>query len=598
MSKAKMLKKRIIALGLAAAMVGSMAGCGNEAESGKSSEASSAGKTKSLAGTSEPAEEQGKDLSWLNVSTETMDLPIVAEGTEKKLTIWYTTAGGTEDPEQTWSYLFAENGMNIDLEVLAMNSDNRNELLTTAFASGDLPDIIVGSGFSTAQLVKYGALEEQLLDLTPYLNETFMPNLTALCEETSLYKDLITDQDGHVWSVPLIGVSETPDGLNRMYLNYDWLEEVNMEVPRTTDEFLEVMRAFKAVDESRYPVGGSYSYFTPTIYLLNAFGYVGNGAITDICLRNGEIVMPAADREAYGAFLEYCNTLYEEGLIHPDFFTMDSDTMSAQITGEKAGFFAEAIHLYQDEEAARGWWGAYPLTSEYNDTCQWPIGSRNISPGGAIVTSACEEPELAAVFLDWFFNADNYMIWSNMPLADEYPEYLFGYQGHVINEEGNGTLRPDFDYDQAAKDKYGSGWKWACNHVHMWFTRFGLQVNQTTKKQNTLVDTSSQAKMNTAEDRHNSDLDYKMMYYWAMEDTLQPNLTKEVPPMYVYFNAETDEHLAELKVAIEEYATIEMAKFVTGERSLDELDDYFDTIDELGAAEYVQIYADYYASMK
>ena len=50
--------------------------------------------------------------------------------------------------------------------------------------------------------------------------------------------------------------------------------------------------------------------------------------------------------------------------------------------------------------------------------------------------------------------------------------------------------------------------------------------------------------------------------------------------------------------AIKEYAQIETAKFVTGERSLDEIDEYFDEIEALGATEYVQIYTDYYNAMK
>lgn len=38
----------------------------------------------------------------------------------------------------------------------------------------------------------------------------------------------------------------------------------------------------------------------------------------------------------------------------------------------------------------------------------------------------------------------------------------------------------------------------------------------------------------------------------------------------------------------------ECAKFITGERDLSELPDYFDQMDALGAAEYVQIHQDYY----
>ena len=46
------------------------------------------------------------------------------------------------------------------------------------------------------------------------------------------------------------------------------------------------------------------------------------------------------------------------------------------------------------------------------------------------------------------------------------------------------------------------------------------------------------------------------------------------------------------------YPQTESAKFITGARSLDELDDYFDEIERLGALEYVEAYANYYSSTK
>ena len=42
----------------------------------------------------------------------------------------------------------------------------------------------------------------------------------------------------------------------------------------------------------------------------------------------------------------------------------------------------------------------------------------------------------------------------------------------------------------------------------------------------------------------------------------------------------------------------ETAKFVVGDRPIEEMGDYFDEIEKLGATEYVQIHADYYAAVK
>ena len=557
-----------------------------------------------------------EELDWLNVSTESFDLPIVKEGTEKTLTIWYRTAGGTVKPQETWTYKFAVEHMNINLVVRPLYDSNQAEVLSTAFATGDLPDIIIGSKFETKDLVKYGVLEEQLLDLAPYMEAGYMPNLSAIIKEYPAYGDIITDADGHVWSAPYIGVTTTASGLKRMYLNYDWLEEAGItSVPKTIDEFLAAMRAMKAADSSRYPVGGSWSTWNPAEYFLNAFGFIGEGGITDISLYNGKTTLPAANREAYGAFVTYMATLYREGLLHPDFFTMDKDSTNAQFTQDKNGFYMEAPHLLASEEITRQFWGAYPLTSSTNTTAQWPMAVKGASAGGAIVTTSCQEPELACVFLDWFFDTVNYANWSYLPFSEgpwiepgyDYSKYLCGFRGAYIK---NGSIvRLDYDMDPNAQFKYGSGWDWAKNYVHMWFNRFGLQVDLETGEEAYIVSQNwmdqnpdlfpPEVLMENAAERKltekdGTSLDYKYIYLWAMEDTLEPYVTTDVLSPYIYFDIETTERIADLRQVIDEYAEIEFAKFVTGKRPLSELNAYFDEIDRLGAQELISIYSNYY----
>ena len=77
-----------------------------------------------------------------------------------------------------------------------------------------------------------------------------------------------------------------------------------------------------------------------------------------------------------------------------------------------------------------------------------------------------------------------------------------------------------------------------------------------------------------------------------------PYVADEQFPAIVYFDAETQERVDELFVALKEFAMTETAKFVVGDRPIEELPDYFDEIEALGATEYVKIHADYYAALK
>jgi hypothetical protein len=81
---------------------------------------------------------------------------------------------------------------------------------------------------------------------------------------------------------------------------------------------------------------------------------------------------------------------------------------------------------------------------------------------------------------------------------------------------------------------------------------------------------------------------------------LSPYITRDIFPTIAYFDEETSLEIEELKVLVNQYATTEFAKFVDGSRPLTdaELTDYFNKIDELGAARLLEIYTEYYAGFK
>ena len=400
--KKQKLWKRLMAMVLVSVMTVATAACGNSEEVDADSKTPQEG-TQTTNKEQEVKQDTEKDLSWLNVSGDIAGLPLVEEGTEKTLSMYVKMRSGSGEPEDTWFYQFIEEAMNINLEITKYTDENKDEILSLAFASNELPDLIINGDFTTGDLLKYGANEGQLLDMAPYLNETYMPNLTAIYELDPSLKSSIVDTEGRIWSFGFVTAPNGNQNVARVFLNYDWLEECNVKIPETLDEFTEAMRAFKAMDSNNIPVGGSYASENPMLYILNAFGYLTNDATgLSVTLRNGEVVLPVADKAAYGEFLKYMNMLYEEELIHPDFFTMDTTTTQAVMTEGRNGFYSQAPFVYLDSFAE--WWGALPLTSEYNDTAQWPVSEKATSIGQVVVTNACEEPELAAAFIDFFYN--------------------------------------------------------------------------------------------------------------------------------------------------------------------------------------------------
>ncbi len=595
--------KRLLALVLTGTML-FLTACGG----GTGGEGSGSGGSGSGGNQSAPAQEsgsagegegqsQGKDLSWLN-SSDT--LPLVKEGTEKKLSLYIQMSPESPDPEKLWLYKFIEDAMNIDIEVTKFTWQNRNEMIPLLFTDGnELPDLIIGAGFSAEELVNYGATEGQLIDLAPYLNETYMPHLTKIYTEHPEYLSAIRDGEGHIWSTGYITDPGECQVVSRAFMNYDWLEQCGKEVPQTLDELLDVLRAFKKMNPDCYPLGGSYMTNNPMIYIMNAFGYLTMDASgLSIALRDGKVVLPAADREAYGAFLTFMHTLYEEELIHPDFFTMDQSTTDTFMVEGRNGFIAQAPFLYTDDYEA--WWGVMPLTSEYNDTAQWPINLGALSCGSGVVTTACEEPELAATFLDWFYTFHNLLLSTVGPNNEWDTEYLYDVAGWSFDDQMNQV--------HADLKGYNSVAEYIPQVIQLWgYSTLGIDIYDGSLEEydkNPLTSWMPDEYAATLEDtsvlRHDETYCQSGQFHYMMSQkyTLCYHLATEGFPGQVYFDAETATTVTNLGVLLSDYSKAETAKFITGARPLEELDDYFDEMDRLGATELLKYYDDYYQAMK
>ena len=84
--------------------------------------------------------------------------------------------------------------------------------------------------------------------------------------------------------------------------------------------------------------------------------------------------------------------------------------------------------------------------------------------------------------------------------------------------------------------------------------------------------------------------------HWRVtqSETMKNHLTAVRLPA-VYLSAKQNQRVADLASVINDHVTAETAKFIVGNRPLDELDAYFEELRALGIEEYIQIYRDAYA---
>lgn len=387
-------------------------------------------------------------------------LPIIKEGSEgEKITLKVAIAqdavGGKWD--DLWIKKFIEKYWNVNLEVEQIPEAGLTERVSLLFASGELPDLMINLNLTTSNIYMYGQEEGQLLKLDEYMDETLTPNILRRFEEHPDSRLASTTPDGHIYTLPKLGESDDGTTLDRMCINKAWLDACGLEEPKTLEDFLNVLRAFKEKDpgnvgaENVIPLGGGYEVAgqNPGWYILNALGF-NTDSVSNTCdysygvkpaLLDGECYVPAG-HPLYKTYLETMKTMYDEGLLSKNFFLLDS----TEITGEMLnGYIGVNPSNRVDTTGITNWngWEALgAVTSETNPEAQWfkPVSTEMV--GNFAVSATTQYPELCLRIADYYFSDEARIAWIGP--ADGSEEAM-GYLGRTKVSTAESVASKPFD---------------------------------------------------------------------------------------------------------------------------------------------------------
>lgn len=202
-----------------------------------------------------------------------------------------------------------------------------SEAVSLMFASCDYPDISFNVG--SDKQIREAAEGGDLYALDEYIQQ-YAPNWHNYFEDDKQSKALVTSPDGHIYSLPMIW--EDPDRTLRdiWFINKRWLDELNLDMPTTTDEFYNVLKAFKenagkgSIPEDVIPFLplGITSHGSGALDLINSFGVrVSSQRYYVTVDDNGKIEFNFAN-EAIKEPLKYMRKLVEEDLLPVEFVTI------------------------------------------------------------------------------------------------------------------------------------------------------------------------------------------------------------------------------------------------------------------------------------
>lgn len=199
--------------------------------------------------------------------------------------------------------------------------------MNVVLSSGDLPDVLKLSDVTVPlfqQMVKQGVF----WDLTPYLKS--YPNLMTYPE--SVWNN--TSIDGKNYVIPVV---RPLNGFVFTNIRKDWLDKLGLEVPKTVDDFYNMLKAFK--EQKPDGKADTYGYTMRANEVLDGVFTNSNGRWKDV---GGELMDANFDPGMREAIL-FKKKLYDEGLIPPDFAVMKDSQFWDMATTGRAGATADTI---------------------------------------------------------------------------------------------------------------------------------------------------------------------------------------------------------------------------------------------------------------
>ncbi|MFS0726676.1 extracellular solute-binding protein [Paenibacillus sp. 1P07SE] len=515
--------------------------------------------------------------------TEPGTFPIVNE--KVTLRVLAIDTGRVENIETNEFTKYYEDLTNVHIEWELTPQAQANEKLNLMLASGDYPDVIMKFDVSPSQMMVYGD-QGVFLSLNELIEEhgSFSKNLL---EEKELLKSAITSPDGEIYALPMYAECYHCTHQMKMWINEPWLTKLGLEMPTTTEEFYQVLKAFKEQD----PNGNGQADEIPLVgsnpnkgnlaihnFLMNAFVYYDMINNKGLIVNNGKLE-PSFTKPEFKEGLLYLNRLYADGLLAAETFTQDRNQLRSMVEHPGVPIVGAVPALAPSVVSQIGSESGRWLDLQAVPPLQGPNGLQvspynpyfTYSPSGFIITAAAKHPEVALRWGEGFYDQD-IMMRSRFGAENE------GW-GRV---EGQG--KKSIDGGEAAWERYDA-------HGNVQNAHWG-QTNHDYQSMTFRHSESAEVE--------GLPVNHEVIIYEATKNQYEPYrpaLDQILPPLW--FTQEQAGELVELETTIMNYIDEMVARFAIGDLDIErEWDNYVKTLENMNLAAFVAIHQEAYDAVK
>ena len=363
----------------------------------------------------------------VDVDPSTLQFPLKEKATISGLTSY--PVGTESNPNNRTIFKRLEEKTNVHVDWKTIQGDQWGDKISLEMANlKTLPQFVFSAGFNDTDLLKY-AKQGVIINVEEYIDK-YMPNLKKVFEQAPEYRTMCTDENGHIWALPWIeqlGYEKTAIQTigNMPFINVAWLEFLGLEMPKTVDEFEQVLIAFRdnaAKLKEHFGIEGEIIPMSCIIgagnedcrVLTNGFGE-GYGDPDDgrhIAVSEDRKVICTAMTEGYRKGVEWLHKLYAEDLIDKEAFTQEWATYVAKGKSGRYGvcFSWDVANIVtismEDLIAGKGWQPLPMLKADVLNLtpCNGSFTS-GFDRGRCVVTAnAKEDAPLICAWLDQMYD--------------------------------------------------------------------------------------------------------------------------------------------------------------------------------------------------
>lgn len=468
-------------------------------------------------------------------------------------TIWLGTAPDLSDVvsnmEEFVIFRELEKITNVGWNATMVSFMAEAEQFQLMVAGGEYTDVVCKAVDNYNGTVDQAIEDDFLIDLNPYIPEN-MPNLTRWFNQYPELPKQLTSEGGAIGAFPKL-YKEPSDISSGGMIRADWLEDLNLEAPKTYDDMYNILNEFRDKKGATAPLAIAMPSGVQAELLA---GYNISGGFYQV---DGEIRYGAIQPE-FKDYLTMMNKWYSEGLVDELFLTNSYESlvdMSPVLNGTCGIWYGTAAQAI-----------SYMISSAADPNMRI-TGVTNVTPDGSMahvgesgtvfdshlwsITTVCQEPEVICQYIDYVYSEEGTLL-ANYGVEGETFTYVDGVPrltDLVLNN-------PNYSYGAAMNI-------FVCDRM----TPAPFVIDE------------DRVRADYIEDQINA------IEVWNHCNDGLYNLPRAGVNMSV---AESDEYLS-MYSDIETYMDENIVKFIVGDKSLDEFDAYVDTLISMGIERCVEL---------